>query len=288
MTESPAEPPAPAPGPERVPWAVWTAPAAIVLGLVVGEVLVIIVQIIGRAGGSSFAHPTPAVSLISDVVVDLGFVAAAIYFSVVLAKGRATDFGFRRIPWSLGIGAFVLGGVSYYVLTWVYASLLGLHGQDKLPSELGVHRSTAALIGAAAFVCVIAPVAEEFFFRGFLFGALRGWRVRVAGYDLGTWLAALVTGMLFGLAHTASASPQYLIPLGFLGFVLCLMRWWTRSLYPCMALHSFNNALALGVNELHWSALGIIGLALGSWLIIAAAVGPLAPRAPATATAPAT
>ena len=41
-----------------------------------------------------------------------------------------------------------------------------------------------------------------------------------------------LTGLLFGLAHTGSASPQYLIPLGFLGFVLCLVRWRTGSLYP--------------------------------------------------------
>ena len=53
---------------------------------------------------------------------------------------------------------------------------------------------------------------------------------------------------LFGLAHTGSvSSSQYLIPLGFLGFVLCLIRWRTGSLYPCMALHAFNNVLAFGV-----------------------------------------
>ncbi len=246
--------------------------------------MVIIVQIAGMAAGSSLSHPTPAVSLISDVVADLGAVAAALYFAVVQAKGNAVDFGFRRIPWSLGMRAFVAGGVSYYAITWFYSAVVGLHGQDKLPKELGIHRSTAALIGAALFVCVIAPVAEEFFFRGFLFGALRRWHVRIGDRDLGTWLAALVTGILFGLAHFSSAAPGYLIPLGFLGFVLCLMRWWTRSLYPCIALHSFNNALALGVNELHWSALGILGLMAGSWLVIAAMVGPLAPRsAPAMA-----
>ena len=59
-----------------------------------------------------------------------------------------------------------------------------------------------------------------------------------------------MTGILFGLAHLGSAPSQYLVPLGFLGFVLCLVRWRTGSLYPCMALHSANNALALGVNQL--------------------------------------
>jgi hypothetical protein len=112
----------------------------------------------------------------------------------------------------------------------------------------------------------------------------------VAGRDLGTWIAAIITGILFGLAHTGSASAQYLIPLGFLGFVLCLIRWRTGSLYPCMALHGANNALALGVNQLSWNAAEIVGLVLASWLLIAAITGPigwrnppLARRAPAPA-----
>ena len=116
-------------------------------------------------------------------------------------------------------------------------------------------------------------MAEEFFFRGFVFGALRRMRMRVGGRDVGPWIAALLTGILFGLAHTGSASSQYLIPLGFLGFVLCLVRWRTGSLYPCMALHSANNALALGVNQLSWSAAEILGLIVGSWLVTAASSG---------------
>ena len=94
--------------------------------------------------------------------------------------------------------------------------------------------------------------------------------IQSAGTTSGPWVAAIIVGVLFGLAHTGSASSQYLIPLGFLGFVLCLMRWRTRSLYPCMALHSFNNSLALGVNELHWSTLGILGLIVASVLAVGA------------------
>jgi membrane protease YdiL (CAAX protease family) len=135
-----------------------------------------------------------------------------------------------------------------------------------------------ALAAAGVFVCVIAPIAEEFFFRGFLFGALRRWRVTIAGHDIGTWVAAVITGILFGLAHTGSASSQYLVPLGFLGFVLCLVRWRTRSLYPCIALHSINNGLALGVNQLHWNAAEIVALVVGSLVVIGAATGPLGAR----------
>jgi uncharacterized protein len=255
------------------------APAAVALGLAVGQFAVIIVDIVGHAGGSSLSHPTPAVSIISDVVVDLAFVGAAIYFANLRSRATPADFGFRRCSLGLGIAAFVLAGGGYYLVTAAYAHLFKLHGRDKLPSELGVSHSTAALIAAAVFVCVIAPMAEEFFFRGFLFGALRRMRITVLGKELGTWVAAILVGILFGLAHTGSASSQYLIPLGFLGFVLCLVRWRTRSLYPCMALHSFNNSLALGFNQLHWSLPGILGLMLGSLAVIGATTLPLADRA---------
>jgi membrane protease YdiL (CAAX protease family) len=252
------------------------APAAVVLGLGLGQVGIVVVNIIGQAtGGSTITHPSPAVSIVSDVVLDAAFVLAAVYFAGLGGRLRAADFGFRRLDLGRGIGAAVLAGVAYYMLTGAYAALFNLHGKDKLPSELGVSRSTAALVATAAFVCVIAPMAEELFFRGFLFSVLRGWRVILGGRDLGPWLAALVVGILFGLAHTGSAASQYLVPLGFLGFVLCIVRWRTGSLYPCMALHSFNNSLALGVNQLNWSAPGIIILIAASLGVIALITGPL-------------
>ena len=290
LTEPPPPPAAPDPrSDDDVPqWRLWTAPAAILLGFALGEFAAIVITAIGTAGGSTFAHPSPAVSIISDVAVDLAFVGAALYFTVLQGHSRPADFGFRRTGFRLGLRAFVAGGLGYYFVTWAYASIFTLHGSDKLPSELGVSKSTAALVAASVFVCVIAPIAEEFFFRGFLFGVLRRMRIRVFGRDLGTWVAAIITGILFGLAHTGSASSQYLIPLGFLGFVLCLIRWRTRSLYPCMALHSFNNSLALGVNELHWTAGPIIALMAGSMLVIAAVTGPLSSRGTSAQPAAAT
>jgi uncharacterized protein len=273
---------------DEPPWHAWTAPAAIAVGLVLGVLASIVVAGIGGAFGSSVSHPTPAVNLISDLVFDVAFVVTALYFAALYRRPpQPADFGYRRIPWTLGIGAFFGAGIGYFVVTAIYQSIVKLHGTDKLPQGLDVNNSTAALVGAAIFVCVIAPIAEEFFFRGFIFGALRRWHIHVAGRNVGTWVAAVLTGILFGLAHTGSASSQYLIPLGFLGFVLCLVRWKTRSLYPCMAIHSVNNSLALGYNQLHWNGGEIIGLMAGALLVISAITGPLAPRrASASATQP--
>ena len=94
-------------------------------------------------------------------------------------------------------------------------------------------------------------------------------------------IAAAIVGVLFGLAHFDSAQPEFLIPLGFLGFVLCIVRWRTGSLYPCMALHSLNNSVALAVNEhLGWGAGAVVAVIVGSLALIALVTGPLsAPRA---------
>ncbi|HEX8974930.1 MAG TPA: type II CAAX endopeptidase family protein [Solirubrobacteraceae bacterium] len=274
-----------APSPEHregdvPPWPLWTVPAAIVLGLGLGTVATIMVEVIGALGGSRLGHPAPAVSIAGDIVFDLSFVAAAVYFARLSPGGSLADFGFRRVALRRGVGAVILAVLAYYILTAVYAALVHLHGKDKLPSELGVSHSTAALVGAAVFVCAVAPICEELFFRGFVFGALRHLRIRVAGRHLGVWVAAALTGILFGAVHLSSAPVQYLVPLGFLGFVLCVVRWRTGSLYPCIALHSANNALALGVNELGWNAGEIAALILGAWVVVGLVTGPLGARSP--------
>jgi hypothetical protein len=250
----------------------------VALGFGLGIIATIFVQVAVSAGGRSASNPTTAESLIGDVLFDLAFVVAAVYFARLRGRPRPRDFGFRRARVLRAIGGVIAAGVGYFAVTDAYASLLSLHGTDKLPAPLGTATSPAAMTGIALFVCVLAPMAEEFFFRGFIFGVLRRMRIEVAGRNLGVWIAAVITGILFGLAHSGSALSQDLVPLGFLGFVLCLLRWRTGSLYPCMALHSLNNALALGITQFHWEGGEIVGLMAGSLAVIGALTLPLAGR----------
>jgi membrane protease YdiL (CAAX protease family) len=268
----------PSPACDLPPWAPWTGLAALTAGFGLWLVATAVVAIVAQSSGSSLAHPTHAVNFALSLAFDLGFVAAALFFAVGQAGGRPPDFGYRRVGPGLAVGALVAAGLSYYGVSALYASVFHITGQDKVPN-LGQ-------IGTPVFVCLIAPIAEELFFRGFMFGALRRLSIRVAGRDVATVVAAVITGLLFGLAHGGSASPQYLIPLGLLGFILCLVRWGTGSLYPCMALHSVNNSLALGVDSLHWNAGEILALMVGSVAVIAALTGPLAgPRLRSQASA---
>jgi len=92
-----AAPGGPAIAPDVPPWRAWTAPAALASGLALGVFSTIVVEVVAAAAGSSLSHPTAVVSIIADVVFDLGFVAAALYFSSRQGRPRAADFGYRRV-----------------------------------------------------------------------------------------------------------------------------------------------------------------------------------------------
>lgn len=80
---------------------------------------------------------------------------------------------------------------------------------------------------------VIAPIAEEILFRGYLFGKLRQY------VSLG-W-AILITSVLFGLVHMAW---NVGIDTFALSVVMCLLVYWSGSIWPAVLLHITKNFIA--------------------------------------------
>ena len=153
---------------------------------------------------------------------------------------------------------------AFFAVSAVWAQLLDISESDDLPQELGVDSSTAALVAVAVLVCVLAPIAEELFFRGFCFTALRR--------TLGMLPGAVLTGIIFGAIHLGSSEIEFIVPLMVFGFLLCLLYVKTGSILPCIVLHALNNALALGVSE-DWGAgipLAMAAAAAASVAIVAA------------------
>ena len=142
--------------------------------------------------------------------------------------------------------------LAFLVFSYVWAAIIDTNKKDDLPQELGADDSTLALVAVAALVCVMAPIAEELFFRGFTFTALRR--------QLGMLPAAVVTGMIFGAIHLGGTQVEFIVPLMVFGFFLCLLYVWTDSLLPCIVLHALNNALALGVTQ-DWGAATVAAMA---------------------------
>jgi CAAX protease family protein len=228
-------------GPRWKPWMAWVALVAAFGGAIGGA---LIVGVIGAFAGTDFEDPTPAVNISATIVQDLSFVGAALLFARIAGTPRPEQFGLRRTRLWPALGWIAVTFMGFYVVTLAWVSILGVDANDsKLPEELGVDDSTVAMLAVAFLVSVVAPVAEEFFFRGFFFTALRAWK--------GLWPAAIITGLVFGGIHLGSADAAFLLPLGFFGFALCLLYHRTGSLYPCIALHCMNNSLAFGVSQ-HW------------------------------------
>jgi membrane protease YdiL (CAAX protease family) len=266
------------------PWRPWSSVAALITGFAGALVGAAIIGGIAAALGADFEDPPPVVSILGTIWQDLCLIGAALLFARLTGpRPRPSHFGLRPTRIGRAIGLVALTWASFWVFTGVFVTVLGLDPQDdQLPQELGVDESALAMVSVAFLVCVVAPVAEEFFFRGYFFTALRNWR--------GKWLAAVLTGLVFGGIHAGSSDPAFLVPLAFFGFALCVLYDRTGSLYPCIALHSLNNSVAFGASQdWTWEIAVLVGGALGLTALIALAVQRLwAPRAPAPATAPAT
>src|SRR5690242_12741279 len=129
MPTAPSSPAAPRPSPaaDVPPWPVWTAPGGLALGFAFGGLATILVDIIAQAAGASVKHPPPAVSIVGDVVFDLGFVAAAVYLASLRGRPGSAAFGFRRVGVWLGVRTVVIAAISYYALTAAYGTVFKLH-----------------------------------------------------------------------------------------------------------------------------------------------------------------
>lgn len=182
----------------------------------------------GDSGGRSIAA-----TLAQDIV----FVGAAIGLAALVARPTAADFGLVRIPvrraliWTLG--AFLV----FYAVSLVYGSLLDAGDEQDTLDTFGAHRATALLVASGVLVIVVAPFAEEIFFRGFVYRAIRN-RAGVAG-------ATAIVAFIFGAVHYSGPDTLVVLPvLALLGATFCILYERTGSLYPAIALHVINNAIA--------------------------------------------
>jgi membrane protease YdiL (CAAX protease family) len=165
---------------------------------------------------------------------DFALVAVALLVARSTGRASARQFGFRRFRLS-AFGWALLALISYFILSAVY-SVIVHPKQDDLLEQLGADRGTLLAVVSGVFVIGIAPVVEEFFFRGFLYQSLRT-RLGVIG-------GAVTSGLIFGAVHLKL---EFLVPLAILGILLALLFQKTNSLWPCILVHALNNALVFAV-----------------------------------------
>lgn len=249
-------------------WQWWLGPAGLIVALVFAVLASLVVEIPAAILGVHFTNGnTPGgIELLDTALQDLIFVLTAVYLARSGGRVvRSWQFGLRPTRVWRGVGCLLVMLVAFYLLSLLWTELIQNHTKEKLLEMLGANEATSLLAGSALLTCVIAPICEEFLFRGFIFTSLRNWH--------GPWVAAVLTAILFGAVHGLSAPAVDLVPLALLGFGLCLLYRATGSLYPCIAAHCLNNSIAFGALEgWGWPTLGLLVGALSMiWLVVALA-----------------
>ena len=247
-------------------WPAWYAGVGFVVALIA---TLIVVGIVAAATGATSDDDNPTFTVVATFLQGLIFIGTAVLFASFVRKPRPEHFGLRPTRFWPAVGWATLAIVSFYVAAAVYTALLQPDAEQTVAQDLGADQGTFGLIAAGFMVVCVAPVAEEFFFRGFFYRALRS-RYSVV-------VAALIDGVLFGVIHYDFSGADALLilpPLAALGFVFCLVLEKTGSLYPVIALHALNNAIAFGVTVEDAS----VSLVLGPLMLVACAVVPRAQR----------
>jgi len=164
--------------------------------------------------------------------------AIAVVATLVLGRRHASlrDLGWRmpRIRWIPVAVASSL--VALVVLTWLLnleASLIHVQNAQvsSVQGEYG-HQVGIALL----LLSVEVPLAEETFFRGFVYGWMRR--------HLNVPAAAVLSGCFFAAAHVGwgtSTEEILFLPLALLGVLLALLYEYSGSLLPGAIVHGIFN-----------------------------------------------
>jgi uncharacterized protein len=243
-------------------WPAWTGFAALAAALVLAAVGGLIVDIPAIALGVKISseHTPPGIELGDTVVQDVVFVLTVVLFAQLGGrKVRSWQLGFRPTSPRYAAGLVVLALLAFLLFSELWAVILNESAKEKLLEQLGANETALLLALSALLTTVIAPICEETLFRGYIFPALSKWK--------GWLVGALMTGVLFGGVHYGSAPVIDLVPLGMLGFLLCMLYRRTGSLYPGIATHSLNNSIAFGALE-GWSVGQCVLLMVGALLVI--------------------
>jgi membrane protease YdiL (CAAX protease family) len=183
-------------------------------------------------------RPAIVQTLLATVVYAL---TIAIVISVPYIWRRKTslqDLGINRLPYWSDIGLSIVGFIIYSVLialvlaavtAWIPAFPVD-QAQDTGFKSLG--SQTDNMLAFLTLV-VLAPIAEETLFRGYLYGKLKS-------YVPAIW-AALATSLLFAIAHQQW---NVGVDVFVLSMILCWLRSLTGSIWAGVLVHMIKNGLA--------------------------------------------
>ena len=215
-------------------------PLWVLAGFVVAYLVVeVAIWVLGASGVRFSGMDTNLLQTVFSLIV----YGLAILIVIVLPNSRRwlktslKELGWVGLPTWLDILLPIAGFFVYLLLSVVLSWLASFLPWYSTATQQDVGFSNLAHYGdyLLAFLClvVLAPIAEETLFRGFLFGKLRRWSK--------VWLATLITSLTFAVAHMSWTVG---VDVFALSLVLCTLRAMSGSLWAPVLLHMIKNGLA--------------------------------------------
>jgi membrane protease YdiL (CAAX protease family) len=226
-----------------VPWTTWDMAKAIgvvMVGSIVAGIIAYVIAEILVESGQDYEDDSAAFATVlfaSFVVQELLLLWAALRFGPWKHARTLESLGLgapHRVSWwfAVAVAAAALAiAYGYDALLW----LLDAGAGASTPEE--TFENPAPFIVIVVGAVLMAPVIEEIFFRGFIFGGVRARRGWVTG--------AIVSGLIFGAAHL---SGYYMPPYTLIGVLFAWSYQHTGSLRPGMIAHAITNSVTVGTS----------------------------------------
>lgn len=231
----------------------WTAISIISSQVVVGYLMIMIL------GKETFAEPMPtAIFSALSYVLAMGLI---LFVPPMLKKcwskdsGKSTknlgdsslraELGLRGLPTWTDIGLAPVGYLVFLVLGVIMSSIFSIFPwfDANQVQDVGFNTYMAGGDRVIAFITlvVVAPIAEEIIFRGWLYGKLRNKFSSFTTNMASIVFSALLVSILFGAIHM-----QWNVGVNVfaLSLVLCTLREITGTIYSGILLHMLKNGLA--------------------------------------------
>lgn len=228
----------------------------VIVGFAVAQGIVVLVLLLARQLGYPLEGINSALpQAIFASVVYILTLAIVLGVPWLLKKSTTSkqELGLTRLPSWLDLGLAPAGFVIYMLATTVLTALAAVIVPNfdlNQVQETGfanlVYRYE--LILAFVTLVIVAPLAEEILFRGYLYGKLRKY--------LPIWAAVLLTSVLFGVVH---GQWNVAVDVFALSLVLCSLREITGSIWAGVLLHLLKNSVAYYLLFINPTLLNIMG-----------------------------
>ncbi len=216
----------------------WVAASVIVSQFTIGTLLVFIV------GAENFERP-----IWSGVFAALSYSLALLLIILPLKLIKKTrereTIGLKGLPTWTDIGLAPIGFFAYFLLAaafmWVFSLFPWFDVEQAQDVGFNVLASGFDRVVAFVTLVILAPIAEEIIFRGWLYGRMRNQLLKCLPDWASMLISILLVSILFGVLHG-----QWNVGVNVfaMSIILCGLREITGTIYAGILLHMLKNGIA--------------------------------------------